>query len=143
MVTFSFYIIIVLANMTFKSANIIFHNSCFFDIYGYRRSTPRNFKVSHARHLFCYDDRKSAVYHISVHYSRMYAMRTSCSLLLKIFFYILSGIGFFHFGNFLRCSFGDHSSAAVSTFRSHIDDIISSLDDIQIVFNDDYGITSI
>ena len=34
-------------------------------------------------------------------------------------------------------------AAAVSTFRSYIDDIISSLDDIQIVFNDDYGITSI
>ena len=47
----------------------------------------------------------------------MYAKHTSCYLLLKIFFYILSGIGSFHFGNFLRCSFGDHSSAAVSTFQ--------------------------
>ena len=39
--------------------------------------------------------------------------------------------------------YGPETTAAVSTFRSHIDDIISGLDDIQIVFNDDYGITSI
>ena len=39
--------------------------------------------------------------------------------------------------------YGPETTAAVSTFRFHIDDIISGLDDIQIVFNDDYGITSI
>ena len=56
--------------------------------------------------------------------------------------HIISCIGLFHFCNLFRCSLCNHRSAAVTAFRSHINDIIRSLDHIQIVFNNDHRIAA-
>ena len=45
-------------------------------------------------------------------------------------------MGLWTFYNLLRRPFRNNSSAFVSAFRSHIDNIIRCLNDIQIVFND-------
>ena len=39
--------------------------------------------------------------------------------------------------------YGPETTAAVSTFRSHIDDIIRRLNDIQIMLNDDDTVTAL
>ena len=39
--------------------------------------------------------------------------------------------------------YGPETTAAVSTFRSHIDDIVSGLDHIQIMFDHDYSVSPI
>ena len=56
-------------------------------------------------------------------------------LFRQIFFNILSGIGDGNFTYLLRCSRGDHGSAAVSALRAHINDIICRFYHIQIVLN--------
>ena len=45
-------------------------------------------------------------------------------------------MGLWTFYNLLRRPFRNNSSAFVSAFRSHIDNIIRCFNDIQIVFND-------
>lgn len=49
---------------------------------------------------------------------------------------IIAGIGPVCFCNFLRSPAGNDSSSAVSSFRSHINDIIRRLYNIQIMFDD-------
>ena len=38
--------------------------------------------------------------------------------------------------NLLRCPAGDHGSASVPALRTHVDDVIGSLDDVQVVLDD-------
>ena len=42
--------------------------------------------------------------------------------------------------DFFRCSGCDYGSAFVAPFRSYIDDVIGSFDDIQVVFDNDDGV---
>ena len=39
------------------------------------------------------------------------------------------------------CSFGDHGTASSSAFGSHVDDPVTSADDIGVVFDDEDGVT--
>lgn len=58
------------------------------------------------------------------------------SLFLKEWGEIASCVGFRTFDDLFRSSFCNHSSAFVSSFRPHINNIICCFDHIQIVFND-------
>ena len=48
-----------------------------------------------------------------------------------------------HRRDFFRSALRDDGSSSVSAFRPHIDQIIRSLDDIKVVFNDDDGIAAV
>lgn len=58
-------------------------------------------------------------------------------------FDIFSGVGYRALGHFLRRSARNHGSAAVSALRSDINNIVRRLDDIQIVFDDNDGISAL
>lgn len=58
-------------------------------------------------------------------------------------FDIFSGVGYRALGHFLRRSARNHGSAAVSALRSDINNIVRCLDDIQIVFDDNDGISAL
>ena len=75
------------------------------------------------------------IYNIS-HFSNLF-------LGFQIFPQIFSGIGLFHLCNFFRGTGCHNRSAAISAFRSHINDLVRSFDHIQIVFDDDNGIAAL
>lgn len=52
-----------------------------------------------------------------------------------------AGMGESDFGDFFGCPFRGQISTRVSPFGSQIDDPIRTLDDIQMMFDDDYRIT--
>ena len=58
-------------------------------------------------------------------------------------FEILPGITFADGGDFFRRALRDDSTAAIAAFRSQVDDVISNLDDVQIVLDHDDGIAGI
>ena len=60
-----------------------------------------------------------------------------------IFFDIFSGVGYRALGHFLRRSARNHGSAALAAFRSDINNIVRRLDDIQIVFDNNDGISAL
>ena len=62
---------------------------------------------------------------------------------LKVFFEIFAGVRCLNCGNLLGCSGGNDRSAAVSPFGTEVDDVVGALDNVQIVFNDNYGVACI
>ena len=52
----------------------------------------------------------------------------------------MSGIGIINFGNFLRSAAPHNISALITAFRSQINNIISRLNDIHVVFDNEHRI---
>ena len=63
--------------------------------------------------------------------------------LFQIFFHIFTGVGNRILCYFLRSSSGNYRSASVTAFRSDINNIVRRLDDIQIVFDNNDGISAL
>ena len=63
--------------------------------------------------------------------------------LFKHFLYVESGIRFFTPGYLFGSSFGNNASAAVSAFGSHIDDIVGTLYNIQIVLYNNNRVSAV
>lgn len=145
--------------MTFKSANIIFHNSCPLGSSCRPEDTPRMIRtvgpetpvygVSRTAVLFY----KKVTEFLNTALAINGKKRRICSgvcrqsilcsggkpdnfcafaflAFFQIFFYILTGIRFFYFRDFLGCSFRDYRASSVAAFRSHVDNIIRRLNHI-------------
>ena len=54
---------------------------------------------------------------------------------------MLTSIALRAFGYFLRGAGHYDGAAAAATFRPHIDDVVGYFDDVQVVLNDDDGVT--
>ena len=63
--------------------------------------------------------------------------------LFEIFCYIASSMGCRVLRNLLRSTLGNNGSAAVTAFRTDINNVICRLNDIQVMLNHNYSITAI
>ena len=64
-------------------------------------------------------------------------------LLLQQLFKELAGVGTRNFSNLLWGSFSDHGSTAASAFWTHVHDPVGSLDHVEVVLDDDHGVTRV
>ena len=55
----------------------------------------------------------------------------------------LAGVGTFYRSDLFRRTGGYHLASAVAAFRTQVDDPVGGFDHVEIMFNDDYGITVI
>ncbi len=64
-------------------------------------------------------------------------------LIFKLFLNIFCSIGLFIFCKILRCSCKDYLSAVFSGFRTYINNIICTFDNIRLVLNNNHRVSQV
>ena len=68
--------------------------------------------------------------------TRRPALRTTTFLFFQHLIHIVPRVRIMPLRDLLRCPAGDHGSASVPALRTHVDNVIGSLDDVQVVLDD-------